>query len=556
MRKLRALLAFLLIVCTLLVMMPKALAEVSFRFEAEAFQLNRLGLYTGISQTTFMPDLGAKLDRQLGTALLLNFFGKKNEIDALSKTEVESILLPYTDQSSIAPWARPYMAYAVKSRMIMGTSLTTLGPLHPLDGKAFATMILRQMGYTIEGALFAQSLEVLCGKSSINSLESGYFDKTQFLKDDAVGLVYLSLYSPCPDGTLLIERLIETGVVSEDKAFSQKLIRYNDPNSIVVVEAPKPDNQQSTAYDQAYYMILDAMTQGVSQIKLSLTPYTDTAKEVFAMIDRVVREHPEILYYTGCTYSSTGNLTLQYNQDAATIKTHTRLLTEKVNEICQKVIQPGMTDYQKEKAIHDYVVDNCEYDLEGYRITNIPSESYSAYGALCLGKAVCEGYAEAMMLLLNRSGVECQIITGSSRGEGHAWNLVSIEGDYYHLDATWDDPIMADGSEVRTYHYFNLNDQEMALDHSWNQSEFPSCKASVFSYYSYQKLIAQSQEEFINQVTNLVRKGQNKVSIKIIHYKTVGFDIDSAVSVLCQKLYRPCRYSFNEEQGIADLSFD
>ena len=117
------------------------------------------------------------------------------------------------------------------------------------------------------------------------------------------------------------------------------------------------------------------------------------------------------------------------------------MLEQKIESVVKELITPSMTDYQKELAIHDYLIENCEYDVEGYESGKIEADSFNAYGALCLGVAVCEGYAEAAALLLNRAGVETLVITGDSRGEKHAWNIVKIDGDYYHLDVTWNDPV-------------------------------------------------------------------------------------------------------------------
>ena len=65
----------------------------------------------------------------------------------------------------------------------------------------------------------------------------------------------------------------------------------------------------------------------------------------------------------------------------------------KVKSILSQIIKPNMTDYQKELAVHDYLVENCEYDIEAVNSSKFKAESFTAYGALCLGLAVCEGYA-------------------------------------------------------------------------------------------------------------------------------------------------------------------
>ena len=103
----------------------------------------------------------------------------------------------------------------------------------------------------------------------------------------------------------------------------------------------------------------------------------------------------------------------------------------KAREIISKVVKPNMSDLQKELALHDYVISNTKYDSENYIKNTIPKDSYSPYGALVNGIAVCQGYAEAMNLL------ETMIVVGDTDGENgwesHVWNIVKIDGVYYQL---------------------------------------------------------------------------------------------------------------------------
>jgi putative cell wall-binding protein len=155
----------------------------------------------------------------------------------------------------------------------------------------------------------------------------------------------------------------------------------------------------------------------------------------------------------------------------------------KARSIVSQIIKPGMTDFQKEKAVHDYIANNVQYDVENYYNNTIPRESYSPYGALIKGIAVCEGYAEATDLLLNLAGIESTIVVGeadngSARGD-HAWNIVKINGMYRHLDTTWDDPLSPWNGITVEYDYFNLTDDEMSIDHFWDKSQYPSCTSLV-----------------------------------------------------------------------------
>ena len=106
------------------------------------------------------------------------------------------------------------------------------------------------------------------------------------------------------------------------------------------------------------------------------------------------------------------------------------------------------SDYEKEKLIHDYIVSNVAYGYPGGK-KEPEGDAYSAYGALVLKKAVCNGYAEGMKLLCDLSGVTCKMISGTADGEKHAWNLIKLDKEWYHADLTWDDPEPDETSRIK-----------------------------------------------------------------------------------------------------------
>ena len=96
------------------------------------------------------------------------------------------------------------------------------------------------------------------------------------------------------------------------------------------------------------------------------------------------------------------------------------------------------------KAIHDWIILNTAYDFENFLLKKIPSESYRATGVVSRGVAVCAGYSDAAAKLLNAVDIEATTVSGRTRrdgGGGHAWNMVKLDGQWYHLDVTWDDPV-------------------------------------------------------------------------------------------------------------------
>ena len=175
-------------------------------------------------------------------------------------------------------------------------------------------------------------------------------------------------------------------------------------------------------------------------------------------------------------------------------------LYKKVKAIIDTLIgRKIMTEFQKEVALHDYLVDNCTYSFGSDKNDN----EYRAYGALVEGQAVCNGYAEAMALLLSCADVENRYVVGTvasgsrsvrkqeqegtegtvttNKKENHAWNQVKVNGTWYNLDATWDDPVGE--TPIVSHAYFNLSDELMRRDHTWAEEKYETCPDMSWNYF-------------------------------------------------------------------------
>ncbi len=107
-----------------------------------------------------------------------------------------------------------------------------------------------------------------------------------------------------------------------------------------------------------------------------------------------------------------------------------------------------MTSTDKIKAIHDFVINNTEYDeLKSDNIGDTTYKSNTAYGVLIQGYGICSGYADAMAIFLNKLDIKNYKISNDS----HIWNLVYVNGKWVHVDATWDDPISEYNANRDTY---------------------------------------------------------------------------------------------------------
>ena len=145
-------------------------------------------------------------------------------------------------------------------------------------------------------------------------------------------------------------------------------------------------------------------------------------------------------------YNSSNNVKISYGGDYKIGITINRAYTQdEINEINNKVdkilsenVNNNMPPKEKIRAIHDYIIDHTEYDKLKYENKNDDTyKSNTAYGVLIEGYGTCNGYADAMEIFLDKMN----IINYKISNEEHIWNLVYLDGKWYHLDLTWDDPI-------------------------------------------------------------------------------------------------------------------
>ena len=110
------------------------------------------------------------------------------------------------------------------------------------------------------------------------------------------------------------------------------------------------------------------------------------------------------------------------------------------------VVEEGMDDVAKALALHDYIITHCSYNMAGISTND---HNQTAYGALVARSAVCAGYSRAYCHLLKLAGIRSDFVRAGALG--HAWNLVDIDGKSYHVDCTWDDPVMTNKTLRSSY---------------------------------------------------------------------------------------------------------
>jgi transglutaminase/protease-like cytokinesis protein 3 len=169
--------------------------------------------------------------------------------------------------------------------------------------------------------------------------------------------------------------------------------------------------------------------------------------------------------------------------DATGLTRKNRSILDACAEIIGAVITDGMSDYDKELAIHDWIIDWADYDVE--TMSNSPDakpdpNNDNPYGTIYSKKAICSGYTSTFQLFMDLLGVECITVHGfyTRTGGEHAWNMVRIDGEWYCVDVTWNDPIGVLLTPALKHLYFNVTSQFMRdTGHEWDEGTTPVADA-------------------------------------------------------------------------------
>ena len=182
-------------------------------------------------------------------------------------------------------------------------------------------------------------------------------------------------------------------------------------------------------------------------------------RDVDRIFQCVLMDHPELFYVEGYTYTKYNRgdkiIAIRFSGTYSMDREQALARKEEIDEAAQILLNEaaGLTnDYDKVKYVYDTIIKNTEYDLNA-------TDNQNVYSVFVNHRSVCQGYAKSVQYLLDRMGVECALVQGSvDTGEGHAWNLVKVNGSYYYVDATWGDAsYQPEEEEVIGYYVPEIN---------------------------------------------------------------------------------------------------
>ncbi|MBR0380969.1 MAG: hypothetical protein IJH71_00855 [Eubacterium sp.] len=259
----------------------------------------------------------------------------------------------------------------------------------------------------------------------------------------------------------------------------------------------------------AYRTLLSGLKTRQETIEISPCP-KETLSDAWAGL---LMDHVEIFWAFEYHYSTLDGKAVSVEPDYIYTRDEIYDRQKQIESVVKEFVKKAKsrkTDYEKILYVYEYLIKSTDYEMEAKNNQHVDS--------VLLGKqSVCAGYAKTSKLLLNQLGIEAYYVRGLSKdppkddpmGGSHAWNIVKCEGEYYHLDTTWGDPLFKGEGVKRPdevlYDYLNCDDEETFRTHTLDDHyKYPACNRMEWNYYVVNGRYFQSYDE--KTISGLIKK--------------------------------------------------
>ena len=329
--------------------------------------------------------------------------------------------------------------------------------------------------------------------------------------------------------------------------------------------------QMAAPEQQVYRMICEGLHRHQRDIKIPAFPGMMKASEIYY---KVLYDRPFFFYVKQNMIGSSqqkGEYILhpQYIYSADQVRNMVDEMHQVVDKVVHKALMYKDDPFKMELFLHNSVVKSVAYDYESLKMEKNDS-AHSIVGPFLENKAVCEGTAKAFQMLCELVGLPCIFVVGHADGKGqfdkrtlHAWNLVKMGGQWYHVDPTWDafDRRRHKKGPVNAhigFDYFNLTTEDIAVDHRAIE-HIPPCISQEYNYFYYMNKVAGTYEDIVRMIdqqyeSDRIRLRIDQKASAFLNGNTKEQTLQALQEVIYQrKKADQFTYYFNERLGTVNL---
>ena len=226
-----------------------------------------------------------------------------------------------------------------------------------------------------------------------------------------------------------------------------------------------------------YVFISLALCASIAFSALTYYSQKKTSEAINQMVGAVedVNQEDDVTIAGRYVIKSTTQISDAYiSGDTSALSDSDKETLDMAKEVLAEIITPEMNDYEKEKAVYIWLTSKLTNNTS--ILTVIPetnTENDNPHDVLKYHSAVCVGYATTFRLFMQMLGIECKVVHSSDLT--HSWDLVKLDGDWYHTDCYFDNP-------NSTFRNFNMDDNHCVLSHDWTREYFPAAKGQKYNY--------------------------------------------------------------------------
>lgn len=308
-------------------------------------------------------------------------------------------------------------------------------------------------------------------------------------------------------------------------------------------------NKQQQKVYQVIKSGLESLSQNIEVQRMDGTELSD-------IFHKLRLDCPEIFYASTFQYSFYEDSTLikmkpVYLFEKNKIREHQKAMRARVEKLARSA--KDKNDWEKEQYIHDFICENVTYDKLKKQY------SHEILGPLGQGVGVCEGIAKSVKILCDQLFIPCIVVISENNLEKHikyrhAWNVIQIQGIWYHLDATFDNTL---GKKEVRYDYFNLDDKGILKDHEPVIYKVPICNDGDHFYYKEKKLSFTKQEDVAKRCKQAIKKGK----VLTFHWRGGSLTklvMEELLQIIAETAKANCKYSqvsINWPQAVVRVKF-